>query len=158
IYDGSRLLAAGVDSFTGDARWEPFSYLMSRVMDGIGGPGLAKPTGDLAWWVHNLAVLVMLNFLPLAKHFHVITSLPTVFFSKLERRGQMSKPVYDETRGQYGTSHTDRFTWKQVMDMFSCTECGRCSSQCPAPATHKPLAPRQLLLDLRDYLYKHQKE
>src|SRR4029450_12594960 len=56
------------------------------------------------------------------------------------------------------TSHIDQFTWKQVLDMFSCTECGRCSSNCPATATGKPLAPRQLLLDLRDYLYAHQDE
>jgi Fe-S oxidoreductase len=158
IYDGSRLLAAGVDSFTGDARWEPFSYLMSRIMDAIGGSGFATQAGNVAWWVHNLAVLVMLNFLPLAKHFHVITSLPNVFFSKLEPLGQMSKPEYDENTVRYGTSHIDQFTWKQVLDMFSCTECGRCSSQCPATATGKPLAPRQLLLDLRDYLYKHQDE
>ena len=127
-------------------------------MNAIGGPGIAKPLGDMAWWVHNLAVLVMLNFLPLAKHFHVITSLPNVFFSKLEPLGQLSKPEYDENTVNYGTSHIDQFTWKQVLDMFSCTECGRCSSQCPATATGKPLAPRQLLLDLRDYLYAHKDE
>ena len=108
--------------------------------------------------MHNLAVLVMLNFLPVAKHFHVITSLPNVFFKKLEPLGQLSKPEYDENTVRYGTSRIDHFTWKQVLDMFSCTECGRCSSQCPATATGKPLAPRQLLLDLRDYLYKHQDE
>jgi Fe-S oxidoreductase len=70
----------------------------------------------------------------------------------------MSKPEYDENTVRYGTSRIDHFTWKQVLDMFSCTECGRCSSQCPATATGKALAPRQLLLDLRDYLYTHQDE
>jgi Fe-S oxidoreductase len=99
----------------------------------------------------------MLNFLPLAKHFHVITSLPNVFFRKLEPIGQLSKQDL-ENATTFGTSHIDQFTWKQVLDMFSCTECGRCSSQCPATATGKPLAPRQLLLDLRDYLYAHQDE
>src|SRR6185295_16771988 len=63
-----------------------------------------------------------------------------------------------ENATTFGTSHIDQFAWKQVLDMFSCTECGRCSSQCPATATGKPLAPRQLLLNLRDYLYEHQDE
>src|SRR5205814_8327673 len=63
-----------------------------------------------------------------------------------------------EGPGAVGTSLVDQFNWKQVLDMFSCTECGRCSSNCPAAATGKPLAPRQLLLDLRDYLYAHQDE
>ncbi len=58
----------------------------------------------------------------------------------------------------FGTSYINHFTWKQVLDMFSCTECGRCSSHCPATASRKHLAPRQLLLDLRDYLYQHQDE
>src|SRR5437764_228444 len=121
------------------------------------GPGFATTAGSVAWWAHNLSVLVMLNFLPLAKHFHVITSLPNVFFRKLEPLGALSKQDL-ENATTFGTSHIDQFTWKQVLDMFSCTECGRCSSQCPATATGKPLAPRQLLLDLRDYLYAHQDE
>src|SRR4029077_4100851 len=98
-----------------------------------------------------------LNFLPLAKHFHVITSLPNSFFVKLAPKGQMSKMDL-ENATTFGTSHIDQFTWKQVLDMFSCTECGRCSSQCPATATGKALAPRELLLALRDYLCTHQDE
>jgi Fe-S oxidoreductase len=158
VYDGTRLLQEGVTTLTGTARWEPFSYLMGHALAAIGGAAIVTPANDVAWWAHNLAVLVMLNFLPLAKHFHVITSLPNVFFKKMEPFGQMSKPEYDENTVRYGTSRIDQFTWKQVLDMFSCTECGRCSSQCPATATGKPLAPRQLLLDLRNYLYAHQDE
>ena len=60
-----------------------------------------------------------------------------------------------ENSERFGVSQIDQFTWKQMLDMFSCTECGRCSSQCPATASGKPLAPRQLLLNLRDYLYEH---
>jgi Fe-S oxidoreductase len=121
------------------------------------GTGATAFASGAAQWVHNLAVLVMLNFLPTAKHFHVITSLPNVFFRKLEPLGQLSKQDL-ETATTFGSSHIDQFTWKQVLDMFSCTECGRCSSQCPATATGKPLAPRQLLLNLRDYMYEHQDE
>src|SRR5204862_6818871 len=76
---------------------------------------------------------------------------------KQEPLGQLTKQDL-ENATTFGTSHIDQFTWKQVLDMFSCTECGRCSSQCPATSTGKPLAPRQLLLNLRDYLYAHQHE
>ncbi len=158
VYDASRLvLHAGEPGIAGEGAWEPLSNHVVRPLLAGMDPGFAATAGGVAWWAHNLSVLVMLNFLPLAKHFHVITSLPNVFFRKLEPLGALSKQDL-ENATTFGTSHIDQFTWKQVLDMFSCTECGRCSSQCPATATGKPLAPRQLLLDLRDYLYAHQDE
>jgi len=158
VYDASRLvLHAGEPGIAGEGAWEPLSNHVVRPLLAGMDPGFAATAGGVAWWAHNLSVLVMLNFLPLAKHFHVITSLPNVFFRKLEPLGALSKQDL-ENATSFGTSHIDQFTWKQVLDMFSCTECGRCSSQCPATATGKPLAPRQLLLDLRDYLYAHQDE
>ena len=63
-----------------------------------------------------------------------------------------------ENSETFGTSFINQFTWKQALDMYSCTECGRCSSHCPATASGKELAPRQLLLNLRDYMYDHQGE
>ncbi|MBI3303512.1 MAG: (Fe-S)-binding protein [Deltaproteobacteria bacterium] len=107
--------------------------------------------------MHNLTVLVFLNLLPRSKHFHIITAIPNVFFRKLEPAGALSKMDLEQAE-TFGTSHIDQFTWKQVLDMYSCTECGRCSSHCPATMSGKRLAPRQLLLDLRDYLYAHQQE
>ena len=155
LYDAGRIaLHPGDPHFATEAAWSPISTWVSQWLT---SPDGAQTTSDVAWWVHNLIVLTFLNFLPLAKHFHVITSLPNVFFRKQEPLGQLSKPDY-ETAETYGTSRIDHFTWKQVLDMFSCTECGRCSSQCPATATGKPLAPRQMLLDLRDYMYEHQDE
>ncbi len=155
VYDGGRIVNHLVDPT--EAAWSPISHLMGRLVAAALGPAGALAFGDAAWWVHNLVVLVFLNFLPLAKHFHIITSLPNVFFRKLEPIGALSKQDLDNAT-TFGTSHIDQFTWKQVLDMFSCTECGRCSSQCPATATGKPLAPRQLLLDLRDYMYARQDE
>src|SRR5436309_1094916 len=156
VYDASRLvLHAGEPGIAGEGAWEPLSNHVVRPLLAGMAPGFVATAGGVAWWAHNLSVLVMLNFLPLAKHFHVITSLPNVFFRKLEPLGALSKQDL-ENATTFGASHIDQFTWKQVLDMFSCTECGRCSSQCPATATGKPLAPRQLLLDLRDYLYATQ--
>lgn len=155
LYDGGRIaLHAGDPHFATEARW---SILSAPIGAWLGSAGIAEGASIFGWWLHNLVILTFLNFLPTAKHFHVITSLPNVFFRKQEPLGQLSKPDY-ETAETYGTSRIDHFTWKQVLDMFSCTECGRCSSNCPATATGKPLAPRQMLLNLRDYLYEHQDE
>ncbi len=152
-YDAGRIVERAHDpEMARMVAWEPVSHLVAALLGSA-----AVPAGHVAWWVHNLVILAFLNFLPLAKHFHVITSLPNVFFKKLEPLGQLSTQDLEHAT-RFGTSRIDHFTWKQVLDMFSCTECGRCSSQCPATATGKPLAPRQLLLDLRDYLYAHQDE
>jgi len=157
LYDGGRLVVfAGDPAIAREGAWEPISSLAARMLAPY-GPGVAGGVSNVAWWIHNLVVLTFLNLLPLSKHFHIITSVPNVFFRKLEPIGTLSKQDL-ENATRFGSSHIDHFTWKQVLDMFTCTECGRCSSQCPATATGKPLAPRQLLLDLRDYLYEHQDE
>jgi len=94
------------------------------------GEDAVRLVSDLAWWTHNLVGLVFLNLLPVSKHFHIITSIPDVFFKKLEPAGTLSTmDVENATR--FGTSHIDQFTWKQVLDAYSGTGCGRCSSHCP---------------------------
>ena len=119
-------------------------------------PALAEFASNFGWWLHNCVILVFMNLLPLSKHFHIITSVPNVFFKKLEPTGALSKQDL-ENATTFGTSYINQFTWKQVLDMYSCTECGRCSSHCPATISGKELAPRQLLLNLRDYLYEHER-
>ncbi|MEO8602186.1 MAG: (Fe-S)-binding protein [bacterium] len=157
VYDGSRLIThAGDPAWAGALAWSPVSTLIGRGLL-AGGPNVPPSAGSVAWWTHNLVVLAFLNFLPIAKHFHVITSLPNVFFRNLAPAGALAKQDLD-TATRFGTSRIDQFTRKQFLDMFSCTECGRCSSNCPATATKKPLAPRQLILDLRNYAYAHQTE
>ncbi|HZO80581.1 MAG TPA: (Fe-S)-binding protein [Candidatus Binataceae bacterium] len=158
VYDGGRIVSHPNDmQLVREARWAPLSTLVGLGLASLLGTSFALQASNVAWWVHNLVVLVFLDFLPPSKHFHIITAIPNIFFAKLEPKGQLSKQDL-ENASRFGTSHIDQFTWKQVLDMFSCTECGRCSSHCPATASKKPLAPRQLLLDLRDYLYQHQDE
>src|SRR6266568_3149785 len=157
LYDGGRLVYRAGDLVVEAERpWEPVSALVSSLLAGL-GTAWAKGISDTAWWAHNLVVLAFLNLLPRSKHFHIITSIPNVFFRKLEPTGALSKMDLENAE-TFGTSHIDQFTWKQTLDMYSCTECGRCSSHCPATMSGKRLAPRQLLLDLRDYLYEHQQE
>jgi Fe-S oxidoreductase len=155
LYDAGRLIYAPEETAV-ERPWQPGAVAMSYLLGGIGAGG-AKFVSDAAWWLHNAVVLLFLNLLPLSKHFHIITSIPNVYFKKLEPTGALSTMDL-ENATRFGTSRINHFTWKQVLDMYSCTECGRCSSHCPATATGKPLAPRQLLLDLRDYLYEHEDE
>jgi len=157
LYDGGRLVALAGDPITEAERpWQPIGRIFGWMLSAFGSGG-ALFISNAAWWLHNLVVLVFLNVLPLSKHFHIITGLPNVFFRKLEPTGALSKMDLENSE-RFGTSRIDQFDWKQMLDMYSCTECGRCASQCPATASGKPLAPRQLLLDLRDYLYEHQGE
>ncbi|MSQ47772.1 MAG: (Fe-S)-binding protein [Deltaproteobacteria bacterium] len=151
LYDGGRLAyLAGDPTIEAERAWEPISAFVGGLLP----IAWAKGISDTAWWVHNLIIITFMNLLPRSKHFHIITAIPNVFFRKLEPTGALNKMDLENSE-TFGTSKIDQFTWKQVLDMYSCTECGRCSSQCPATASGKPLAPRQLLLNLRDHLYEN---
>ena len=156
LYDGGHLFAGELTpEIERERAWQPLSTFVGMALFAAGGAGLAELASNVGWWLHNCVILVFMNLLPLSKHFHIITSVPNVFFKKLEPVGQLSKQDL-ESATTFGTSYINQFTWKQVLDMYSCTECGRCSSHCPATFSGKELAPRQLMLNLRDYLYEHE--
>jgi Fe-S oxidoreductase len=153
LYDGGRMVyEASNPHVQAEMAWQPFSWLLSGA---LGGPSTARFLSDSGWWIHNIVILVFLNLLPLSKHFHILTFIPNVFFAKTKPKGQLSKQDL-ENSVTFGTSYINQFSWKQVLDMYSCTECGRCSSHCPATMSGKQLAPRQLMLNLRDYLYENE--
>ena len=156
LYDAARFAIESDPLILSEKRWAVIGSAVGSLMSRI-DPDTAKIVGALSWWAHILIILTFLNLLPRSKHFHIITSIPNVFFRKLEPAGALRFMDLEKSES-YGTSRIDQFTWKQVLDMYSCTECGRCSSACPATASGKPLAPRQLLLDLRDYLYSRENE
>ena len=102
------------------------------------------------FWGHMLSVLAFLNYLPYSKHLHVLTSIPNVYFSSLSPKGAL-KPINlaDETLAKYGATDMEDVTWKQLLDGYTCTECGRCTSACPANNTGKVLDPKKIIVDLR---------
>jgi Fe-S oxidoreductase len=158
LYDGGHLFAGETTpEIARERAWQPLSAMVGLALFTAGGAGLAELASNLGWWLHNCVIMVFMNLLPISKHFHIITSIPNVFFRKLEPVGQLSKQDL-ENATTFGTSYINQFTWKQVLDMYSCTECGRCSSHCPATISGKELAPRQLMLNLRDYLYEREGE
>jgi len=102
------------------------------------------------FWAHILTVLAFLNYLPFSKHLHVLTSIPNVYLSDLGPRGALTPiNLADETATKFGAADVDDFTWKQLLNGYTCTECGRCSAVCPANITGKLLSPRKIFVDLR---------
>lgn len=106
--------------------------------------------GDVFWWIHILLVLGFLNYLPYSKHLHVLTSVLNVYFTSLQPRGAL-KPINLEAEGveRFGASDIEDLTWKQLLDGYTCTECGRCTAACPANATGKILSPKKIIVDIR---------
>lgn len=106
---------------------------------------------EIFWWAHILFIFGFMNFLPYSKHFHVVSSIPNVYFSKIGKDQYSLKKINleDENISQYGASDFEHLSWKQILDGFSCTECGRCTSVCPAANTGKALSPRKIIVDIR---------
>jgi Fe-S oxidoreductase len=108
------------------------------------------------WWLHALLILVFLNYLPYSKHLHVATSLFNVYFSNTSWNGERAamRPMDLEAEGveQFGAADVDHLSWKNLLDGYSCTECGRCTAVCPANITGKVLSPRKIVVNTRQRL------
>jgi heterodisulfide reductase subunit C len=130
-------------------------------------------TERIAWWFHIIGILVFLNYLPYSKHFHIVLAFPNVFFSNLQPKGKFTNlesvtrevklmldpnanpyaaSAENNTPQRFGAKDIQDLTWKQLLDAYTCTECGRCSSVCPANQTGKLLSPRKIMMDTRDRL------
>ena len=104
------------------------------------------------WYAHLLDFLLFLNFLPYSKHFHIFTAALNVFFRRLQPSGVL-QPIPDiETREVFGVGRIQDYTWKQLLDGYTCTECGRCQEACPAFNTDKELSPKEIAHQLRQQL------
>ncbi len=104
------------------------------------------------FWFHNIAVLAFLNFLPFGKHFHVLTALPAVFLRRLTPSAALEKMEF-EGMETFGVGKLEDFSWRRFLDMYTCTECGRCNDMCPTDLTGKPLNPRSIIVNERDQAY-----
>ncbi len=129
---------------------------ISRAVAGILGviPSENYLFFEICWWIHILIIFTFLNYLPYSKHLHVLTSVPSVYFAKLADSKNTLKPINleDESLSHYGALDIEHLTWKQLFDGYTCTECGRCTSACPAATTGKKLSPRKVIMDIRQRL------
>lgn len=124
----------------------------------------------IGWWGHLCMVFAFLNYLPFSKHLHVILAFPNTYFSNLKSKGSFTnlfevtdvvKPNFDTAYQplldpnaaiKFGVKDVTDLTWKNLLDAYSCTECGRCTSVCPQNITGKTLSPRKIMMDTRDRL------
>jgi Fe-S oxidoreductase len=118
--------------------------------------GALKALGVAGLFIHLAIILVFLNFLPHGKHFHVITGLFNVYFKRLTPSGKLSTPNLEAE--EFGALKLTDLTWKQGLDLYSCTECGRCQTHCPTYLTGKPLTHKGVNQDLKHWLWAHQSE
>ena len=108
---------------------------------------------EVFWWIHIGLVLGFLNYLPHSKHLHILTSVPNVYFSSLKPKGALNRiNLEEEGVEKFGVSDVDDLSWKQLLDGYTCTECGRCTDSCPANLTGKLLSPRKIVVDIRKRL------
>jgi len=146
----------------------PFGAILAGMLSGISAEGF-RIMYEISWWAHILLIFFFANYLPYSKHFHVFMSVPNVFLSRLEPPGKLINmdsitrevklmldpgaaydPVPAETPPErFGIKDAEDATWKNYFDSLSCTECGRCTSVCPANITGKKLSPRKIMMDLR---------
>jgi Fe-S oxidoreductase len=129
----------------------------SRAIAAVIAPSLhnAAIWASVFWWSHVLLVLVFLNYLPYSKHLHVVTSLINVYLSNTSgpgTKGAMRPMDLEADVAQFGASDVDHLSWKNLLDGYSCTECGRCTAACPANITGKALSPRKIVINTRQRL------
>jgi heterodisulfide reductase subunit C len=149
------------------------SFLSENVFGGMDVSTL-HTLERVGWWGHILMVFAFLNYLPYSKHFHILLAFPNTYYSNLEKKGKFTnmesvtaevKLMLDPTADpfaapadpnaipqRFGAKDVTDLTWKNLLDAYTCTECGRCTSSCPANITGKKLSPRKIMMDTRDRL------
>jgi len=137
----------------GEMVWsEPIASLIAGAFQWVGSTS-AIVLFFIAWWVHLLILLTFLVYVPQSKHAHLIAGPANVFFSRLSKPGKLEKIDFeDETQESFGVGKIEDFKQTQLIDLYACVECGRCTNMCPATGTGKMLSPMDLILKLRDHL------
>lgn len=145
-----------------------FSQLLHPVLNGIGNDGLLM-IERACWWLHIVGIFAFLNYLPYSKHLHIILAFPNAWYARLQPMGKMENmpavqnevlyamqpelaptEVSVEPPKKFGAKDITDLSWRNLLDAYSCTECGRCSAACPANITGKLLSPRKIMMDTRD--------
>jgi heterodisulfide reductase subunit C len=138
------------------------------ALEGFGAKGLML-IERCCWWLHIIGIFVFLNYLPWSKHLHIILAFPNAYFARLTPQGKMQNipsvqkevvyafqpelaptQVEEGANNKFGARDIQDLSWKNILDAYSCTECGRCSNECPANQTGKLLSPRKIMMQTRD--------
>lgn len=142
------------------------SGMLSPLYGSFGGPTLVAIERS-CWWLHILGILAFMNYLPYSKHLHILLAFPNAYYARLAPRGEMNNmpavqnevlyamqpelaPTDAAPPAHFGAKDVFDLSWRNLLDAYACTECGRCSAACPATLTGKALSPRKIMMDTRD--------
>jgi Fe-S oxidoreductase len=157
IVVASMLMEAALRIAAGESlptAWRPVSSLLASLLNAWGlGAVQAACGAQVAYWWHVTVILAFLVYIPGSKHRHMFLAAPNVYFRSLAPKGMLGSP--DRESAPSAVSKIGQFSWKDMLDLYSCTECGRCQAACPAYAAGLPLSPKLLITDLRDHLIAH---
>lgn len=143
-----------------------FSQSLQPLLNGFSNEGLVA-VERFCWWLHIIGIFIFLNYLPYSKHLHIILAFPNAYYTRLWPQGKMRNmpeiqhevlysmqpelaPADATPPEKFGAKDVTDLSWRNLMDAYSCTECGRCSSACPATQTGKKLSPRKIMMATRD--------
>lgn len=163
------LQSRGVEHFVPTGHFAVSSWMGPALFGGLSDSTLMVLEKS-GWWLHYIMVIVFLNYLPKSKHLHIIFAFPYTYYSSLRPRGEMENmpAIMDEVKSmmglaeeqapedmtqdlpEFGASDIFDFGWTTILAAYTCTECGRCTSECPANITGKKLSPRKIMMDIRD--------
>ncbi|RXR22907.1 (Fe-S)-binding protein [Flavobacterium stagni] len=167
------LQQAGVEHYI-QAGSFPISHFISPVFNGL-NEGTVVMLERTFWWMHIVGILIFLNYLYYSKHLHILLAFPNTYYADLNAKGKIDNlesvtkevqlmmdpnadpfaapaPGADEAPAKFGASDVMDLNWVQLLNAYTCTECGRCTSSCPANQTGKKLSPRKIMMDTRDRL------
>lgn len=153
----------------------PISQFIEPLFNGMSNEFVMLLT-EVFWWLHIVGILVFMNYLYFSKHLHILLAFPNTYFANLNPMGQFDNleavtkevkmmmdpnadpfaaapaPAEGEVPAKFGASDVQDLNWVQLLNAYTCTECGRCTSSCPANQTGKKLSPRKIMMDTRDRL------
>jgi Fe-S oxidoreductase len=148
VMNGARLYATGSDF---SHAFRPLARPVGDALFASASPAAVHAVFKAAWWTHAVLILGFLNYLPYSKHLHVLTSIPNVYFSPVGPVNQLGRIDFEaEGAEKFGVVDVEDFSWKTLLDGYTCTHCGRCTSVCPANTTGKVLDPRAIIMQIRD--------
>ena len=157
LANGAEIALTTPETLGHDARFTPIALATAKALSGM---GMSPESGVAAHWVHHVSfalhigiVAVFANYIPNGKHLHLIGAMPNIFFRKLEPTGALYPlDMEAEDAESFGAGNVEDLRWKQLLDTYACTECGRCEHYCPAYNTGKPLNPMMIIHKVKDQL------
>lgn len=144
LLENASAITMGIDA---ESAVRPLAEAVSPMIS----DSVANVTYEIGFWIHIVLIFIFMNYLPYSKHLHVITSVPNVFLSNPDKTNRLETINFeDESIESFGVSDVEDFNWKSLMDGYTCTHCGRCTSVCPANITGKILDPREIIVQIRE--------